>query len=44
MARSVRNGLTLKKAGNELMRVIGGREIHPVNVKAGGFHRVPTRC
>jgi coenzyme F420-reducing hydrogenase alpha subunit len=40
---AVRNGLTLKKAGNELMRVIGGREIHPVNVKAGGFHRVPTR-
>ena len=40
---AVRNGLTLKKAGNELMRVVGGREIHPVNVKAGGFHRVPTR-
>jgi coenzyme F420-reducing hydrogenase alpha subunit len=40
---AVRNGLTLKKAGNELMRVIGGREIHPVNVKAGGFHRLPTR-
>jgi coenzyme F420-reducing hydrogenase alpha subunit len=40
---AVRNALTLKKAGNELMRVIGGREIHPVNVKAGGFHRLPTR-
>jgi len=40
----VRNGLTLKKAGNELMRVIGGREIHPVSVMAGGFHRVPTRA
>ncbi|NVN87214.1 MAG: Ni/Fe hydrogenase subunit alpha [Rhodopseudomonas sp.] len=40
---AVRNTLTLKKAGNELMRVVGGREIHPVNVKAGGFHRVPTR-
>ena len=39
----VRNGLALKKTGNELMRVVGGREIHPVNVKAGGFHRVPTR-
>ncbi|MGH3077596.1 MAG: nickel-dependent hydrogenase large subunit, partial [Gaiellaceae bacterium] len=23
--------LRLKKAGNELMRVIGGREVHPVN-------------
>jgi len=39
----VRNGLALKKAGNGLMRVLGGREIHPVSVKAGGFHRVPTR-
>ncbi len=40
---AVRNGLALKKAGNELMRAIGGREIHPVSVKPGGFHRVPTR-
>ncbi len=38
---AVRNGLALKKAGNELIRVLGGREIHPVNVKPGGFHRVP---
>jgi sulfhydrogenase subunit alpha len=42
-ADAVRNGLTLKKAGNELIRVLGGREIHPVNVKPGGFHRLPTR-
>ncbi len=40
----VRNGLTLKKAGNELMRVLGGREVHPVNVKAGGFYRAPSRA
>ncbi len=40
----VRGGLALKKAGNELMRVLGGREIHPVNVRAGGFFRVPTRA
>jgi sulfhydrogenase subunit alpha len=41
---AVRNGLALKKAGNDLMRLIGGREIHPVSVKAGGFHRVPTKA
>jgi sulfhydrogenase subunit alpha len=41
---AVRNGLALKKAGNEVMRVLGGREIHPVNVKVGGFHRVPSRA
>ncbi len=40
----VRNALALKKAGNELMRVLGGREIHPVSVKPGGFHHVPTRA
>jgi sulfhydrogenase subunit alpha len=39
----VRAGLALKKAGNDVIRVLGGREIHPVNVAAGGFHRAPTR-
>ncbi len=38
----VRSGLALKKAGNDIIRVLGGREIHPVNVKAGGFYRLPT--
>ena len=41
---AVRRGLALKKAGNEILRVLGGREIHPVSVKPGGFHRVPTRA
>jgi sulfhydrogenase subunit alpha len=36
-------GLALKKAGNAIMEVIGGRPIHPVNVRVGGFYRVPTR-
>ena len=39
----VERALHLKKAGNALMRVIGGREIHPINVRVGGFYRVPTR-
>jgi coenzyme F420-reducing hydrogenase alpha subunit len=39
----VRRGLALKKAGNDLMSVIGGREVHPINVHVGGFYRVPTR-
>ena len=41
---AVRRGLALKKAGNDLMRLLGGREIHPVNVRVGGFYRVPTRA
>ena len=39
----VERALFLKKTGNELMRVIGGREIHPVNVRVGGFYRAPRR-
>jgi coenzyme F420-reducing hydrogenase alpha subunit len=39
----VRRGLQLKKTGNELMAVIGGREVHPVNVKVGGFYKLPRR-
>ena len=38
----VNRGLSIKKAGNELMEVVGGRSVHPVNVAVGGFHRFPT--
>jgi coenzyme F420-reducing hydrogenase alpha subunit len=40
---AVRRGLDLKKAGNEIVALLGGREIHPINVRVGGFYRVPTR-
>ena len=36
----VERGLKLKKIGNELMTLIGGREIHPINVRVGGFYKV----
>jgi coenzyme F420-reducing hydrogenase alpha subunit len=39
----VRRGLMLKKAGNEIMSLLGGREIHPINVRIGGFYRTPRR-
>ncbi|MGA7271221.1 MAG: Ni/Fe hydrogenase subunit alpha [Acidimicrobiia bacterium] len=39
----ISNGLRLKKIGNRLMTVLGGREIHPINVRVGGFYRVPGR-
>ena len=38
----VQRGLDLKKIGNELVELVGGRAIHPVNVRVGGFYRVPT--
>ncbi len=40
----VQRGLDLKKIGNQLVELIGGRAIHPVNVRIGGFYRVPTEA
>jgi len=39
----VEQGLQMKKAGNALMTQIGGREVHPINVRVGGFYRSPTK-
>jgi sulfhydrogenase subunit alpha len=39
----VKTALRMKKIGNELVRIIGGREIHPINVKVGGFYRLPRK-
>lgn len=39
----VERGLRMKKVGNELMRTVGGREVHPINVRVGGFYRAPSR-
>ena len=40
---AVEAGLTLKKAGNRLVELIGGRAIHPVSVRVGGFSRTFRR-
>ncbi|MFJ3636033.1 Ni/Fe hydrogenase subunit alpha [Streptomyces sp. NPDC090112] len=39
----VERGLRLKQAGNAVVELLGGRAVHPVNVRLGGFHRTPTR-
>jgi sulfhydrogenase subunit alpha len=39
----VKRGLRLKKAGNQLITLLGGRSVHPVSVKIGGFSQVPTK-
>jgi len=41
---AVKRGLRIKKTGNAIMTILGGREIHPVNVRVGGFYRAPTRA
>lgn len=40
----VRDALALKKLGNQIMAVVGGRAVHPVNLRVGGFYRAPDRA
>jgi len=40
----VERGLRLKKAGNAIVALLGGREIHPINVRVGGFYKIPSRA
>jgi coenzyme F420-reducing hydrogenase alpha subunit len=39
----VARALELKKTGNEVMTVVGGREVHPINVRVGGWYRAPRK-
>ncbi|HXG33652.1 MAG TPA: Ni/Fe hydrogenase subunit alpha [Bryobacteraceae bacterium] len=39
----VERGLRLKKIGNRIVALLGGREIHPVSAAVGGFYRTPAR-
>ncbi len=39
----VQRALELKKTGNRVMTVVGGREVHPINVRVGGWYRVPRK-
>jgi coenzyme F420-reducing hydrogenase alpha subunit len=39
----VEQGLRLKKTGNRIVALLGGREIHPVSAAVGGFYKVPSK-
>lgn len=41
--REIERGLRMKKHGNEILEILGGRAIHPINVSVGGFYRIPKR-
>ena len=41
--KEVERGLKLKKAGNAILSLVGGREVHPINVKVGGFYKLPGK-
>jgi coenzyme F420-reducing hydrogenase alpha subunit len=40
---AVNRGLQLKKVGNDIVNMVGGREIHPINPRVGGFYKVPRK-
>ena len=37
----VERGLRIKRLGNRIVAILGGRPIHPVSVRVGGFSRAP---
>ena len=39
----VEKALRLKKTGNRIVQLLGGREIHPISAAVGGFHRAPSK-
>jgi coenzyme F420-reducing hydrogenase alpha subunit len=39
----VERGLRLKKVGNRILEVLGGRATHPISPRIGGFSKAPTR-
>jgi len=41
--KEVERGLRLKKAGNRLLELLGGRATHPVSVCVGGFYKTPRK-
>ncbi len=40
---TVELALRLKKIGNDVMVLLAGREIHPINARVGGWYKVPTK-
>lgn len=39
----VRRGLRLQALGNRIIALFGGRSVHPVGVRVGGFHCAPAQ-
>lgn len=39
----VATALQLKKLGNDICTILGGREIHPINSRVGGFYKAPSK-
>jgi coenzyme F420-reducing hydrogenase alpha subunit len=39
----VRRGLRLQGLGNRIIALLGGRSVHPVGARVGGFHHAPSK-
>jgi sulfhydrogenase subunit alpha len=39
----VQRSLRIKKTGNAILEMLGGRSVHPVGACVGGFHRAPRQ-
>ncbi|MDH5301942.1 MAG: Ni/Fe hydrogenase subunit alpha [Gammaproteobacteria bacterium] len=39
----VRRGLFIQNVGNQLIKLFGGRSVHPVGVRIGGFYSMPDQ-
>jgi sulfhydrogenase subunit alpha len=40
---TAKRGMKLKQVGNDILALLGGRPVHPVSVKVGGFYKVPEK-
>lgn len=40
----LKRGLSLQHLGNAIIRMLGGRSVHPVGVKVGGFYKAPSHA
>lgn len=38
-----KQALSLKEVSDEIVKVVGGRIVHPTRTRIGGFHKVPNR-
>lgn len=39
---TVKRGMQLQALGNDLLSFLGGRSVHPIGMKVGGFHKAPS--
>ncbi len=40
---TVKRGMKLQGLGNDLLALLGGRSVHPIGLRVGGFYRAPEK-